>query len=96
MSVTIEEAKKIARLAHLEFSEEELTAITSDMNSVLEYMEKLNSLNTDTVEPLENPLGTVNAFREDKTFKTISVEEALSNAPAKTESHFKVPKVIGG
>ncbi|MFO7446129.1 MAG: Asp-tRNA(Asn)/Glu-tRNA(Gln) amidotransferase subunit GatC, partial [Ignavibacteriaceae bacterium] len=60
------------------------------------YVEKLNELDTENVEPLSHPVEGFNAFREDGVKPGVSREEALRNAPEKDESFFKVPKVIGG
>lgn len=94
MSVTRNEVEYIAGLARLKFSNEELEALTKDMNSILEYMDKLNELDTDNVEPLSHPLDLENVFREDKTGVSITTEEALKNSTSKSDKYFIVPKVI--
>jgi aspartyl-tRNA(Asn)/glutamyl-tRNA(Gln) amidotransferase subunit C len=95
MAVTKKDVEKIAELAQLKFSEEELESFTPQMNEILNYMEKLNELNTEKVEPLSHPVEQTNVFREDEMKPSITKEDALKNAPAKDEHHFKVPKVIG-
>ena len=95
MAVTKKDVEKIAELAHLKFSEAELESFTPQMNEILNYMEKLNELDTENVEPLSHPVEQTNVFREDELKNSITTEEALKNAPAKDEHHFKVPKVIG-
>ncbi|BDQ02363.1 Asp-tRNA(Asn)/Glu-tRNA(Gln) amidotransferase subunit GatC [Ignavibacterium sp.] len=94
MSVTKKEVEKIAELAKLKFSEEELENFTHQMNDILKYMEKLNELNTDNVEPLSHPIESTNVFRNDELKSSISTNEALKNAPLADENYFKVPKVI--
>lgn len=94
MSVTKNEVKKIAELAKLKFSDSELDNFTHQLNDILKYMEKLNQLNTDNVEPLSHPVENTNVFREDKLKPSIKTEDALKNAPLADESFFKVPKVI--
>ncbi len=94
MSVTKNDVKKIAELARLEFNETEIENYTVEMNKILDYMEKLNELNTDNVEPLSHPIENSNVFREDIEKGSVSRESALKNAPDKTTEHFKVPKVI--
>ncbi len=96
MAVTKKDVKYIAELARLKFNEEEIESFTKDLNEILTYMEKLNELDTENVEPLSHPVEGYNAFREDAVKPSVSTEEALKNAPAKDESFFKVPKVIGG
>jgi aspartyl-tRNA(Asn)/glutamyl-tRNA(Gln) amidotransferase subunit C len=95
MAVNKQDVEKIAELARLIFSEEELENFTPQMNKILSYMDKLNELNTDNVEPLSHPVEQTNVFREDELRPSISIEDALKNAPSKDENHFKVPKVIG-
>jgi aspartyl-tRNA(Asn)/glutamyl-tRNA(Gln) amidotransferase subunit C len=95
MSVTKKDVEKIAELARLKFTDEELQSFTPQMNEILTYMEKLNELNTEKVEPLSHPVEQTNVFREDILKPSIASVEALKNAPAKDEKHFKVPKVIG-
>lgn len=94
MSVTIIEVEKIAQLAKLKFSEEEKVKLQKDMNQVLGYIEQLNELDLTNVEPLENINETENVMREDEVKPWLTTEEALKNAPAKTQKFFKVPKVI--
>lgn len=95
MAVTKKDVEKIAELARLKFSDEELNSLTPQMNEILSYMDKLNKLDTENVKPLSHPVEQTNIFRDDELKNSISTEEALKNAPDKTESHFKVPKVIG-
>lgn len=95
MSVTIQEVEHIARLAKLEFSDEEKEKLTHQMNQILQHMEKLNELDTSLVEPLSHVIELQNVFREDSVKPSIPTEEALKNAPDKTDEYFKVPKVIG-
>jgi aspartyl-tRNA(Asn)/glutamyl-tRNA(Gln) amidotransferase subunit C len=94
MSVTKNDVKKIAELARLEFSESEIENYTSEMNKILGYVEKLNELNTENVEPLSHPIENNNVFRDDVVKLSTDREKALSNAPDSTSEHFKVPKVI--
>lgn len=94
MSVTIPEVEKIAQLAKLKFSDEEKVKLQKDMNQVLGYIEQLNELDLTDVEPLENINETENVMREDEAKPWLTTEEALKNAPAKTQKFFKVPKVI--
>lgn len=94
MPVTLKDAKHIAELARLEFSGEELESFTHQLNQILEYVEKLNELDTENVEPLSHPVEGNNAFREDELKPSINREEALKNAPDRDEEFFRVPKVI--
>ena len=94
MSVTKNDVKKIAELARLEFTETELENYTTEMNKMLDYVDKLNELNTQNVQPLSHPIENTNVFREDEVKQSTNRVEALKNAPDKSSEHFKVPKVI--
>lgn len=95
MAITIKDVEHIAALAKLEFSESEKETFTHQFNDILKYMEQLNSVDTANVEPLAQVIELNNVFREDVVKPSTSTEAALKNAPAATEEHFKVPKVIG-
>ena len=96
MAVTRKDVEHIAELARLKFTDEELNDFTGQLNEILAYVEKLNELDTENVEPLSHPIEGSNVFREDVIKPSISTEEALKNAPEKDEQFFHVPKVIGG
>ena len=95
MSVTRKDVEDIAKLARLEFTDEEKATFTHQLNTILAYVEQLNTLDTSNVEPLSHVIELDNAFREDVLRHGLTREEALKNAPVKTEKFFKVPKVIG-
>jgi aspartyl-tRNA(Asn)/glutamyl-tRNA(Gln) amidotransferase subunit C len=95
MAVTKKDVEKIAELARLKFTDKELENFTPQMNEILSYMDKLNELDTENVNPLSHPVEQTNVFREDELKPSISTENTLKNAPLKDEHHFKVPKVIG-
>ena len=94
MSVTKNDVKKIADLARLEFNENELENYTNEMNKILDYVDKLNELDTSEIEPLSHPIENVNVFREDEVKPSTATADALKNSPDKTSEYFKVPKVI--
>lgn len=94
MPVTKKDVEYIANLAKLRFNDEELDNFTHELNEILNYVEKLNELDTNNIEPLSHPIENVNVFREDQLKPSIDREEALRNAPSSTEEFFKVPKVI--
>lgn len=95
MSVTLKDVEYIAKLARLEFSEEEKQKFTHQLNDILAYVEQLNKLDTSKVEPLSHVIELSNVFRDDEVKPGLTTEEALKNAPAKSDKFFKVPKVIG-
>lgn len=94
MPVTIKDVEYIANLARLEFTKEEKEKFTEQFNRILEYMDKLNELDTTKVEPLYHVIDLKNVFREDVVKESYPREEILKNAPSRTEFFFKVPKVI--
>lgn len=85
---------QIAHLARLEFDESSKPAILKDMNRMLEFVDKLNELNTEQTEPLIYMSRENNVLRADEVEHSISQKEALKNAPKKDSDYFKAPKVI--
>jgi len=94
MAVTIKDVEHIAKLAKLKFTEEEKVKLTHQLNDILNYIDQLNKIDTSKVEPLSHVIELSNVFREDVVKPGLTPEEALKNAPAKTDKFFKVPKVI--
>jgi len=97
MALTEKDVRYVAELAHLELTEEEVRKFLPQLDSILQYMEKLNELDTTQVEPMaqvtyraaENP-----ALRADQPHPTFRQDEALGNAPESDAGCFKVPRVI--
>lgn len=85
---------KLAHLARLKFDEAEKQEIKSDLQRMIGFVEKLNELDLENVEPLLHMSGEVNVLREDEIEGSVSRSEALKNAPLHDEQFFKVPKVI--
>lgn len=94
MSVSKEDVQYMANLARLRLSEDESEQIRKDMNKILDYMEQLNQVSTDDVEPLEHVLDLPPAWRKDIAREPIPHDAALSNAPDADDHYFRVPKVI--
>lgn len=94
MEITRQLLDKIAHLARLEIKEEEAKKIMQDMSTIVTWMEQLNEVDTTGVEPLTSMSHEVNAFREDRIANQLTNADALKNAPDKTDSYFKVPKVL--
>lgn len=94
MKITIKDVQYTANLARLELTDEELENLTKQMDSILTYMNKLNEMDTEGVEPLSHVLLLKNVYREDKIRLSLPVEEVLQNAPQSENKLFKVPKVI--
>jgi aspartyl-tRNA(Asn)/glutamyl-tRNA(Gln) amidotransferase subunit C len=95
MKVDIETIRKIAHLARLEYSEKEEQAFIKDFNKILDWMDKLNEVNTENVEPLIHMSSEMNVLREDEMHNSLKHEEALSLAPKKDSDYFRVPKFLG-
>ncbi len=95
MKIDKDTVDKIAHLARLEVTDTEREELMGDMAKILDFMEKLNELDTTGVEPLVYMTDTVNNFREDVLKQEITHEEGLSNAPKHDADYFKVAKVIG-
>ncbi len=85
---------QVAHLARLEFDNEQKNAIINDMNNMLVFVDKLNELNTDGIEPLVYMTDETNVLREDDVKQDITQKEVLANAPQKDSDYFKVPKVV--
>lgn len=85
---------KLATLSRLEFNGKEKEEIIHDLNRMLDFVSKLNELDTSHVEPLIYMNDEKNVLREDEVKQLISQKEALSNAPKKDSDYFKVPKVV--
>ncbi|HEY7745125.1 MAG TPA: Asp-tRNA(Asn)/Glu-tRNA(Gln) amidotransferase subunit GatC [Desulfuromonadales bacterium] len=94
MKISRSQVEQVAKLARLALEEEELSALTGQMDAILGYVEKLNSLNTDGIVPTAHAVPMENAFRADEIKPSIGVEKALQNAPAAGLGCFKVPRVI--
>ena len=94
MKIDEETVDKIAHLARLELSADEKAETIKDMNRILGFMDKLNEVDTTSVEPLIYMTNTTNILREDVVKQGITHEEALLNAPEKDKDFFHVAKVI--
>lgn len=94
MKINRTQVEQVARLARLALEEEELDALTGQMDAILGYVDKLNALNTDGIVPTAHAVPMENAFRADEVKPSIGVEKALRNAPAAGGGCFKVPRVI--
>lgn len=94
MKINEEEIKKIAFLSRLEFNSQDLEKMNESMNSILTHMEELKQYDTDDVKPTAHAVEQFNVTRKDIPHKSLSNDEALSNAPEKEDGYFKVPQII--
>tara|TARA_Y100001970_G_C13862114_1_gene664661 strand:- start:88 stop:393 length:306 start_codon:yes stop_codon:yes gene_type:complete len=93
-TVNREEILKIASLAKLVLSEKEISLYTDQINEILEYMNQLDELDTDGIEPLSHVLDQINMTRKDENKPSLEREKALKNAPKADNEYFIVPNVI--
>lgn len=84
----------IAQLARLELTQEEISRFAGQLKQILDHAEKISLLELDELKPTTHPMTITNVYREDKTWESLSQEEALSNAPDKESGMFKVPRII--
>ncbi|MFZ3122519.1 MAG: Asp-tRNA(Asn)/Glu-tRNA(Gln) amidotransferase subunit GatC [Thermodesulfovibrionales bacterium] len=91
MKISVEYISKLARLS---VSEKEREAFSAQLQSILSYMEKLNELDTKDVEPTSHVVSLSNVMRDDVQRDSISREDALANAPDRTDKFYRVPKII--
>lgn len=94
MAITLDEIKWIAHLSRLELKTEELIAASTQLSSILNYINQLQEVNTDNVEPLAHALDVSNVFREDVLKESINVNEALANAPDRQGNFYGVPAIL--
>lgn len=94
MKISKEIVRHIALLSRLELKYEEIEVYQKQLSRILEYVEKLNEVDTKDVEPTSHVLSLNNIFREDLVKESLSREEVLRNAPDPTDKFFRVPKII--
>lgn len=94
MKITEDIVDHVAHLSRLEFEGESKVAIMADMERIVNFMEKLQEVDTDNVEPLIFMTKEINHLREDVAQDTVSQKEALQNAPKADSDYFRIPKVL--
>jgi len=85
----------VAKLSKLELTEEEVEVFSKQLGDILKFIEKLNELDTENVEPFYELINQDTPLREDTPKESLSQEEALKNAPQKEDGFFVVPRVVG-
>jgi aspartyl-tRNA(Asn)/glutamyl-tRNA(Gln) amidotransferase subunit C len=95
MPITREEVRHIARLANLEFTEEEQDRFTRQLSAILDHVAHLDRLDTSAVAPTSHAGDETSPLREDTPRPTLSNDEATANAPEAARGLFKVPRVLG-
>ena len=88
------QVEHVAQLARLALSDAEKQRLTEQLNAILTYMEQLNEVPTEGVEPTAHVLDLVNVFRDDTVRQTLSADAALANAPETAHHFFVVPRIV--
>jgi aspartyl-tRNA(Asn)/glutamyl-tRNA(Gln) amidotransferase subunit C len=88
------QVRKVAKLSRLELTEAEVEEFTGQLSAILDYVEKINELDTTNVEPMAHCLPISNVFRRDCVRESLGTEKALANAPQRDGKFFKVPKIL--
>ena len=94
MKITKDEVLYVADLARLDLDENSINRFADQIGNILEYVNTLNSVDTEGIVPTSHAIFLSNAFREDEVKESIGADKALANAPEKEDGHFIVPKVI--
>ncbi|HDZ77139.1 MAG TPA: Asp-tRNA(Asn)/Glu-tRNA(Gln) amidotransferase subunit GatC [Candidatus Omnitrophica bacterium] len=94
MSISREDVKYTANLARLELKDKELDILSKHLQDILDFIDKLKSVDIKEVAPTSHVLPIKNVYREDEVSRSLKTSDALKNAPSKDERFFKVPKVI--
>ena len=94
MEITNKLIQDIAALAKLEFDEQSAKQMKADLEKIIGFVDKLNEIDTEAIEPLIYLSEEVNVLREDEIKAVVSQVEALKNAPEKDSDYFKVPTVL--
>lgn len=96
MPLSLEEVRRIAGLARLRLSAEEEATFAEQLSAILDHVERLRELDVSGIEPMTHALvaGEVPSLRADEVQESLSPAEALSNAPAREGTCFKVPRII--
>jgi aspartyl-tRNA(Asn)/glutamyl-tRNA(Gln) amidotransferase subunit C len=95
MALSRAEVEKVSLLGRLDLSDQELDTMTSQLGRILEYMDLLNDVDTENVEPMAHALDVSDVFREDRARTSLRRNEALANAPHRDEECYLVPAVLG-
>lgn len=95
MKISREEILHVAGLARLHMEEDKIARMAQQLDTILAYVDTLQSVNTQGIAPMSHAVHLVNALREDGVGVHVGVEMALANAPESEDGHFMVPKIVG-
>ncbi len=94
MTIDLKTIKHISKLSRISVDEQKAEKLAGDLNSIFKFIEKLNKLNTDNVEPLTSVAETTLKLRPDEVKSKNIREQIIKNSPQDNEDYFVVPKVI--
>ncbi len=96
MTISIRDVEHVANLARLHVNEQDKARLAQQLNNILTFVNKLNELDTASVEPTSHPFKLVNVMREDDVHEMLPRDKALLNAPKQEDGQFRVPAVLEG
>ena len=94
MTISRQDVEHVARLSRLALSEAEIERMREQLGGILAYIDTLRSLDTAGVEPTAHAVPLVNVMRDDEIRPTLAQEDALANAPDRSDAFFRVPRII--
>ena len=94
MNISIKQIEQVARLSRIILTDEEKDIFREQLTDILGYIEKLNELDTDDVQPMAYATSLRNVFREDKQESSFARQEILELSPSSSNGFFKVPKIL--
>ena len=95
MKITKDQVLYVADLARLDLDDASIDQFAGQIGTILDYVDKLNEVDTDGIRPTSHAISLTNVFREDQHNEHLEREQALANAPEKEDGNFIVPKVVG-
>jgi len=96
MNITLEDLKHLTKLSKLQYDANKADSYLDDLKKIIGYIQRLEELDLDKVEPTEHLLSLNNVFREDEIKSSMDVENILKNAPEVQENCFHVPQIVEG
>lgn len=93
--ISVETVAKVARLARLDVTPDEITRLTSQLDGMLEHFADIDALDLADVDPMTQPYRLVNVMRDDVVAPSLDRDEVLASAPAAEDGRFRVPPIIG-
>jgi aspartyl-tRNA(Asn)/glutamyl-tRNA(Gln) amidotransferase subunit C len=94
MKIDLDQVQHVALLARLRIDGDQARTLTDQLNRILDYMDKLNELDTTGLDPLAHPIPLPTPLRDDRIRPSLNPEDALANAPQRQDTFFLVPKIL--